>query len=339
MTLPPSEGDSSVIPATEAVSASAGDLPAAPLPGPRPAPARRRIPPRVILVPAVLIGVLAGGGNLRVGGSQGIPLFFLGLVVGTNLSLLITRLLARPAGLAAVWSSVGVGRRLGSTVRGGRLWTFRSLPLILLYTCLVVTDRPGLRRRLWRTTALAVLVELALAAALIASGGAARPLGWGAAAWTALYCLPRRHAAFSRGWVLFRLPFGDHESGFAEWVHDPAALAAARALAAGRVATMRAALGAAEPSPRPQRRAMEAALALAEGRYDDAAREAYALQAQAGARQLRLAACQLYASALAHGVEARHWAPEAALPQFRATMAAMRTEHPTVHRFNGLGAL
>ncbi|MFC4032656.1 hypothetical protein ACFO3J_14325 [Streptomyces polygonati] len=293
----------------------------------------------MVLPLAVVIGGLAGGGRLHMGGSDGLLLFFLGTLLEVNLSQLFLLAATRPAGLAVVWSSVGVGRRLGSTVRGGRLVTFRSLPLILCYACVVVTERAEQGLRLWRATVLAVLAELAVAAALILSGGAAAPLGWGMATWSVLFGVIKPGTVTSRAWTLFRLPFGGRVSDLAEWAHDPVSLAAARALAAGRIDVMRAALAGAEPSRRPQRRAMEAALALAEGRYDDAARESWALRTELESRRLRLDALRTFAATLACAMEAGHWAPQDALPRFNAAMAELRDEQGPQLRVNGLAAL
>lgn len=329
-------------PADPAVSSpAAAPAPPAPVPaapGPRP---RRRIPPRLlVLVPAVAIGALTGAGLMPgLTSPDAGRAAALGLLLGINLTLLTLRVLAPWSGMAVVWSSVGVGRWLGSTVLGGRLLVFRLLPLVPLSACLVIRDRPGLRWRLWAATACSALVEAATAAALILAGGTAAHVGLGVAAASACMLLIRPGRATSRFWFLFRLPRAGQEALLAEWTCDDATVTAARLLAAGRLGPARQALDAA-PGPRPQRRrATGAALAVAEGRYDEGAREAYELVAESRAPQLRAAALQTYATALADGVRTGHWPPEEALPRFAAVMAALRKEFPGVLRVSDLGAL
>lgn len=305
-------------------------LPAGISPAPlAPAPAgRRRSLPRLLFVfCAVLAGVL--------GGTRALPLdpddfllFALGMFLGMNLQVLATLLYGRLSGLATVWLSVGVGRWLGSTVRGGRLVTFRSLPLILVNACMVVVARPGLRRRMWCGAVLTVLTELLVAALLVAAGGPVAYLGWGVAVLAVLTSTVRPGRATTQAWRLFRLPFGQEEQRLAEWLHDPASLAAARAAAAGRVDLLRAALDGAEPSDAPRRQAMTAVLALAEGRCADAARTAAALRERSQAPTLRTGALQLYACAIADGIAAGHWRAEEAMPTFSAALAALRAEAP-----------
>src|SRR4051794_3084623 len=101
-----------------------GNPPAAPPPGPAAprARSRRRIAPQLVaIVVGGSIGFLGASGRLTFGGggSAGLPLFCLGAIVGLNLHLLLAVALARPGGLAPIWASVGGGRALGRTVRGG----------------------------------------------------------------------------------------------------------------------------------------------------------------------------------------------------------------------------
>ena len=69
--------------------------------------------------------------------------FALGMVAGVNVHVLADSLLAPFTGLPTVWSSLGVGRWLGSTVRGGRLVTFRLLPLVLVSAAGSSSPGPG----------------------------------------------------------------------------------------------------------------------------------------------------------------------------------------------------
>jgi hypothetical protein len=289
----------------------------------------------------MVIGGLAGGGHL-----PGLPspdsgiAAVLGLLLGVNLTLLTLRVLAPWAGMAVVWSSVGVGRWLGSTARGGRLVVFRLLPVIPLSACVVIRDRPGLRWRLWAVTAGCVLVEAAVAVALLASGGGAAHVGLGVAAASVFQLLVRPGRVTSRFWFLFRLPVAGQEQRLAEWTNDEASITAARRMAAGRLPQARQALDDAPDAPtRPRRRAVGAALAVAEGRYDEGAQQAYALAGEAQAPQLRLTALQTYATALADGALAGHWPHEEALPRFAAVVAALRAEFPAALRVSDLGAL
>lgn len=330
-------------PADPAVSSpAAAPAPPAPVPAAPGPPRRRRIPPRLlVLVPAVAIGALTGAGRMPGLTSPDAGLAAaLGLLIGINLTLLTLRVLAPWSGMAVVWSSVGVGRWLGSAVLRGRLLVFRLLPLVPLSACLVIRDRPGLRWRLWAATACSALVEAATAAALILAGGTAAHVGLGVAAASACMLLIRPGRATSRFWFLFRLPRAGQEALLAEWTCDDATLTAARLLAAGRLGPARQALVDAAPGPRSQRRrATGAALAVAEGRYDEGAREAYELVGEVRAPQLRAAALQTYATALADGVRTGHWPPEEALPRLAVVMAALREEFPAVLRVSDLGAL
>ncbi|SHK71002.1 hypothetical protein SAMN05216499_101437 [Actinacidiphila paucisporea] len=288
---------------------------------------RRALPNLLVVMATAALGLLSAAGALPFTAAD-LMRFALGMVVGLNIFFLGYRLLGRFSGLAEVWTSIGVGRRLGGTVRRGRLLTFRLLPLIVVNTCQVVVDRPGLRRRMWWGTALTLLAEALSGAALIAAGGSAAAIGWGVAALTVMLVTVQPGRVTSPAWRLLRLPFGREDQRLAEWVHDPASLAAARAATAGRIDLARAALDAAEPSGSARRQAMTAVVALAEGRCDDAARTAAALRERSVSPELRRGALQLYASALADGIAAGHWSRADALPAFSAALAALRAESP-----------
>jgi hypothetical protein len=264
-----------------------------------------------------------------------------GLLLGLNLFTLLTLVLARPAGMGLMTLSVGVGRPLGSAVVRGVGVTVRLVPFILLIPHLVVLDRPGVARRLWLTMAARMLTLLGVSTALIVSGGTGpRLAGYGCAAITLVLLLANAGRETGVGWVLFRLPRKDGARRLAEWVFDPASVAAVRAMSAGRLDEARQVLGAAAPSAGNRRRAAMAALAWSEGRLDEAARQALALYADSESPALRAGTLRLYASALADGAAAGQWAPEAVLPQVAAVRATMGNQLPAARGgYSDLAAL
>lgn len=299
---------------------------------------RQTLPNLLVIVAAAAAGLLGATHTLPVS-PAGFLRFALGMIAGMNVHVLAGRLLGRFTGAATVWTSLGIGRWLGSTVRRGRLLTFRLLPLILLNTCQVVVDRPGLRRRMWWGAALPLLVQVSAAGALIAAGGPAAAVGWGVAAMVVLLATVQPGRVTTPAWRLLRLPFGQEDQRLTEWLHDPASLAAARATAAGRIDLARAALDAGGPSGSARRQAMTVIVALAEGRCGEAAHGAAELRDRSVAPELRRGALQLYASALADGIAAGHWAAADAMPSFDAALAALRAESPAALRGTDLAAM
>lgn len=307
-------------------------------PGTTRAAGRRALPNLLVVTGTAAVAVLSAAGALPLSAPAFLR-FALGMVAGLNIHVLCDRLLGPLSGLARVWTSVGVGRRLGSTVRRGRLLTFRLLPLIIVSTCHVLVDRPGLRRRLWCGAALTLLAEVLAAAALIAAGGRATGIGWGVAAVAALLATVQPGRVGTPAWRLLRLPFGQEDQRLTEFLHDPASLAAARAAGAGRIGQARAALDAGEPSGSARRQAMTAVVALAEGRCGEAARTAAALRERSVAPALRREALQLYACAVGDGIVAGHWRADEAGPVFSAALAALRSESSAAFRGTDLAAM
>jgi hypothetical protein len=289
---------------------------------------RRALPNLLTFAVTLAVVVLGAAGAIPVD-ADSLLRFALGTVVGMNLHIVAYCLLGPLSGVATAWTSFGVGRWLGHTTRRGRLVAFRLLPLVPFSACQVVVGRPGLRRRMWACAAATLLAEAVASVALIAAGGPAAAVGWGLAAVTVLMAAVQPGRVTSPAWRIFRLPFGDNEQALAEWVHDPATLAAARAVAAGRIDLARAALDAAPAAPgdaSPRRLAMEASVALCEGRCDVAARTAAELRERSHAPELRRGALQLYACAIADGIAAGHWRAADAMPSFDAALAALRGE-------------
>ncbi|CAG7603469.1 hypothetical protein [Actinacidiphila bryophytorum] len=319
-----------VVPQDESVPPLPAGIPLHPAGSPAAAhtAGRRALPNLLIIAVALAVGVLGGTGAIPLD-RNGLLRFALGMVVGLNLHIVAYWLLGPLSGVATVWTSLGVGRWLGHTTRRGRLVVFRLLPLIPFIACQVIVGRPGLRRRMWACAAATLLAEAVASAALVAAGGPAASVGWGLAAVTLLVLAAQPGRVTSPAWRLFRLPFGDNDQALAEWVHDPATLAAARAACAGRIDLARAALDAAPAAPgdaSPRRLAMEASLALCEGRCDAAARTAAELRERSHAPELRRGALQLYACAVADGIAAGHWRAADAMPYFDAALAALRAE-------------
>ncbi|MFI0944037.1 hypothetical protein [Streptomyces sp. NPDC021020] len=288
----------------------------------------------------------AVGGTVGVAGSShGLPfpehyflLFFAGMLLAVSLHNVLSRLLGPFTGLAAVYSSIGAGPWLWATTVGGRQLVLRPLPLILYSPCMVVTDRPGLRRRMWWGELVQLLVQAAVAAALVAAGGAAAAVGWGIAFLTLLTHVLAPGRVTSPAWRLLRLPFGTEEGRLGEWQADDATIAATRAAGAGRIDLMRAALAAAPPSGSPRRLALSAMLALAEGRSVEAAHTAVELYARSAAPSLRAGALYLYAAAVSDGVRAGQIPAEQGLPYFAAAMTGLRAQGPALARRTDLAA-
>jgi hypothetical protein len=304
--------------------------------------AATRRPVQRIVAAAVgaVFGYLGASGRLPLAGPHAFWFFLVGFLAALGVANLLLAVLARPSGLAVVWASVGAGRWAGSAVSGGKLLTFRWTPLIPFMACLIVVDRPGLRRRLWAGTAVAVGAELVAGAALVAAGGpAVAALGWGVVVMTALASFVNPGTVGSRAWILLRLPFTRHWGRLAELVHEPGLVPVARALSAGQVAAARSALEAAGPADSPRYRWTRAALALAEGRYAEAAQEAYAVYEACGLPETRQGALTLYARALADGAAAAVWRRDQVQPAFAATLAALRADRPALVRVTDLGAI
>lgn len=299
-------------------------IPALPhgLPTPRVNPRAARV---LTLTFAFAVGV--GVATFTVSGGLAYGMLVpVGLLVGINLYTLLAFLLARPSGLAALYVSVGGGRWLGSTTVAGRLVVFRMVPVLLLNACLVATDRAGLRMRWWAWAVVRLLVQLAVCAALVAAGGPAAMVGWGAVAGTVLLYALSPTKVTSAGWQVFRLASPAAEEQLAEWRCDEATVTGAQALGRGRIDQVREILRAAPPSGSPQRQALRISLALAERRPAEAAHEAVALAARSHAPTLRRGALQFYAYAVSDGVTYGLWPRDEALPHFSGALAALRAE-------------
>ncbi|WP_159012072.1 hypothetical protein [Streptomyces sp. NRRL F-5123] len=293
----------------------------------------------------LVIAALVGGAVGVAGSADALPFperYFLLLPVGVLLAVslhnVLTRLLGPFAGLAPVYSSLGAGPWLGATTVGGRQLVLRPLPLILYSPCMVVADRPGLRRKLWWGAFVQLLVQSAVAAALIAAGGAVAAVGWGIALITVLIHVLAPGRVTSPAWRLLRLPFGTEEDRLGEWRVDDATIAATRAAGAGRIDLVRAALAAAPPSDSPRRLTLTTMLALAEGRSAEAAHAAVDLYARSTAPSLRAGALALYAAAISDGVRAGHFPAESGLPYFAAAMDGLRAQAPAILRRSDLVA-
>ncbi|WP_225846144.1 hypothetical protein [Streptomyces sp. HPF1205] len=279
----------------------------------------------VPLVVAGAAGVAAAVNGFPDGGNG--PWWFLGgFALGLNLSTLLFVALAQPAGTGLLTLSVGVGPRLGSAVVRGVMVTLRPVPVLLLVPHLAFLDRPGLPRWMRLTTAARLLVLVGVSAVLIASGGdGLRLAGYGCAAFTVMLLVLNPRGATSAWSLLFRPHRNDGTPRLAEWVFDPASLAAVRAMSAGRLDEARRALDAAAPYAGQRRRAVTAVLAWAEGRLDEAAHQAMELYADSEAAELKAAALRLYALTLADGAAAGLWAPEVVLPQIGAVRTALQS--------------
>ncbi|MGW5354974.1 hypothetical protein ACWERV_31220 [Streptomyces sp. NPDC004031] len=313
--------------------------PPPPPPGPSAAPpdGRRKVTLAVAAVVGAAVGV-AGSAHALPFRERSFLLFAAGVLLTVSLHNVLTRLLGPFTGLAPVYSSIGAGRWLLATTVGGRQLVVRPLPLLLYNACMVVTDRPGLRRRLWWGALVQLLVQAAVAAALVAAGGAAAAVGWGIAFLTVLIHVLAPGRVTSPAWRLMRLPFGTEEAKLDEWRVDDATLAATRAAGAGRIDLMRDALAAAPPSDAPRRLHLTAVLALAEGRAAEAARTAVDLHARSTAPSLRAGALSLYAAAVSDGVRAGSIPAEQGLPYFAAAMDGLRATVPAVVRRTDLAA-
>ncbi|WP_075016512.1 hypothetical protein [Actinacidiphila rubida] len=312
-------------------------LPPAPQQG---APAPRRSPARLVaVVVGVVFGLLSASHRLPVvAGGGTFALFLVGFLLALGVGNALFAAVARPAGLAVVWAAFGGGRWAGSALVRGRLVSVRWLPLIPFVACLVIVDRPGLRRRLWCWTAVAVVGELAAGGVLAAVGSPpVAALGWGVVAMTALASFANPLTPGSRAWLLLRMPF--RPEALTELVHEPALADVAAALSAGRVRAARAALDAAVRPDSPRHLWARAAVASAEGRHAEAADLAHTMYQESGLEQVRTVALSLYARALADGAAAGVWTREQILPGFTATLAGLRATRPAVVRYTDLGAI
>jgi hypothetical protein len=322
----PEPGESALIPSLPQPSSG--------LPGAR----RRKLPPTFFAAAfGVVGGLLAASGKLV--DSDHLWFFVLGVLVALNLHNVLGALLSPLTGLTIIHAHVGLGRRLGETTVGGVLVTFRLLPLVLFSPCAVITDRPGLVRRLWWGTALQVLLLGAAGGTLAALGGpGAAAVGWGFLFLAVPILLTAPTRVTSPAWRLWRMPSRREAAKLDEWRNDAAAVAAARALGRGRVDLARAALDGAPPSDSPRRQAVGAMLAIQEGGYEEAAREAAALYDRSTAPSLRGGALYLYARALSDGVQAAYWPADHALPLFAAAITAIRAEAPALLAKSDLAA-
>lgn len=297
----------------------------APVKKPRRAPARL-----LVIVPATGFGVYAGVTGIHMGGPAGPFTFLLGAVLGLQLHVLLSLALCRWAGTSAVSLSVGAGTWLGSTRVAGRLLVFRVLPVVPLNTCMLLV-RPR-KWRLWSAMVAILVVEAVTAALLFPSR-----LGIGVAFVVVMVLVGKPLTPMSAFWTLFRLPFGTQEQRLEEWTYRPAVLAATRELLAGRTTAARAALGENDGTQRWLGTACT--LALAEGRFAEAAEQANELYSRSREPQLKAGALQVYAAAMADAVAAGHWQPQEALPQFATTMRQLRDIQPVVLRMTDLGAV
>ncbi|WP_459185452.1 hypothetical protein [Streptomyces sp.] len=299
---------------------------------PAPAKKRRRMAAqRLLIVPAATLGAYMGIRGADAGGPVGPLTFFLGTVLGLELHVLLSLALSRWAGMAVASMSVGAGKWLGSTRVAGRLLVFRLVPIVPFMTCLLLVR---VRKwRLWTAVAGVLAVEAAVAVTVFMSSPA---LGAGLGFVVVALLLSKPGTPMSTFWTLFRLPFGDHERRLEEWTYSPAVLEATREMLAGRIDAARAALGESDGTQRWLGTACT--LALAEGRFAEAAEQANELYARSDAAQLKAGALQVYAAAMADGVAAGHWQPHEALPQFAATMQTIRDTQPLLLRVTDLGA-
>ncbi|WP_405723742.1 hypothetical protein OG607_15870 [Streptomyces sp. NBC_01537] len=299
-----------------------------------PAPAkkrRRRSAQRfLVIIPAGVLGFM--GARLAGDSPAGPFTFLLGMLLGLELHVLLSLLVSRWAGMTVVTMSVGAGKWLGSTTVAGRLLVFRPVPVVPFNTCSVLV-RPR-KWRLWSAVAGVLAVEAALAVA-VAAVWPMVSIGLGIAVMTLLLAKPG--TPMSAFWTVFRLPFGDQQRRLEEWTYAPAVLEASRKLLTGRIGEARAALGENDSSPRWLGTACT--LALAEGRFAEAAEQANALYERSEAAQPKAGALAVYAAAMADGVAAGHWQPHEALPQFARTMQEIRDTQPLLVRVTDLGAV
>lgn len=299
---------------------------------PAPAKKRRRGSARrfLVIIPAAFAGVM--GARLAGDSPAGPFTLLLGMVLGLELHVLLSLLVSRWAGMTVVTMSVGAGKWLGSTTVAGRLLVFRPVPVMPFNTCSVLV---GARKwRLWSAVAGVLAVEAALA---VAVASVWRVLGVGLGFAVLALLLTKPGTPMSASWTVFRLPFGGQERRLEEWTYAPAVLKATRKLLTGRIGEARAALGENDGSPRWL--ATACTLALAEGRFAEAAEQANALYERSEAAQPKAAALAMYAAAMADGVAAGHWQPHEALPQFARTMQEIRDTQPLLVRVTDLGAV
>ncbi|MFI1092407.1 hypothetical protein [Streptomyces sp. NPDC020917] len=262
-----------------------------------------------------------------------------GLLAGSWLPHLVLRVLAGPAGLAPIRVSVGVGHWGGSRVRRGQLVAFRQVPLFPVTWQLALTGPEVGLTRLRAASAVALLVPAGGAAALLAAGGPAAAAGSSCAAvvlFQVAVGMLTRHAIVA---VLFHSASGGLRERFAELRHGPAELAAARALAAGRVTAAREALAEPCEAPDPTRLMLEATLDLAEGHVEPAARQALLLYRQSLVGPRQAAAMRIYAQALAQGIAAGRWTEEEAGPALDAAVSTLRAYAPPMLKASELPAV
>ncbi len=328
-------------------------MPIPPLPNSAPLPpAKRRDPGKarlLVVVPAVLIGAYFGIRHASSPHGWAVdPLgVCVGVFLGIQLHVLTTVALGPLTGARTVWSSVGLGRWLGSAWIAGRLVAFRMLPIVPFTAVPVLTWRRGLKWRLWSGELVALGGQAAVAAALVRQGAPfAAGLGCGVALLVVSTLLNKPGQPTSRLWTLVRLPFGAHQAQrLDEWVFSPAVLRAAQALGGGRIDEARQALAAAGPEAGEaegggQRRLWTGcSVALACGESAEAARLAGVLAERSSAQTLRLGALQLYAQAMTDGVEAGVFSAQEALPAFLRTLEAIRSVQPLALRGTDLTAV
>jgi hypothetical protein len=300
---------------------------------PAPAKKRRRMAAqRLLIVPAATLGAYMGIRGADAGGPVGPLTLFLGTVLGLELHVLLSLALSRWAGTALVSMSVGAGKWLGSTRAAGRLMVFRLVPIVPFMTCMLLVR--ARKWRLWTAVAGVLAVEAAVAVAAYTRWPT---LGAGLGFVVLAVLLSKPGTPMSAFWTLFRLPFGGQERRLEEWTYSPAVLEATKEMLAGRIEAARAALGESDGTQRWLGTACT--LALAEGRFAQAAEQANELYTRSEAAQLKAGALAVYAGAMADGVAAGHWQPHEALPQFAATMQTIRDTQPLLLRVTDLGAI
>ena len=284
------------------------------------------------------LGIGMARTGVQLGGPGAILVAWLGVLLGIQLHVLLSLAASRWAGMGLVSMSVGTGRWLGSKRVAGRLLVFRPLPIVPFVTCMVLVrpqDGRGRKLRLWTTVAGILGVEAAVAVLLAHS--AVPALGYGVGLLLIMTLVLRPGRVLSVFWTLFRLPFGDQEQRLEERSYAPAALEATRELLAGRIGAAREALG--PPDGTQRWLGASCSLALAEGRFAEAAEQANELYERSAEPLNKAWALSVYAAAMADGVAAGHWQPHEALPQFARTMQEIRDTQPLLVRATDLGAV
>ncbi|MFC1431389.1 hypothetical protein ACEZDB_12110 [Streptacidiphilus sp. N1-3] len=270
----------------------------------------------------------------------------LGTVVGALLAIqlqtLITLLLGRLGGTAANAVFLGSGPLLARLRIRGVPVAVRLVPLPLpLVAGAMVARVPALRLRLWLSNASITAVQCGAGAVLLFDGsgmGFTQAVGLGLLLLGSLMAVLSARATGSRAWILWRMPFERDGRGLREVCFEPAAVAASRALLAGRLDEADTRVSELVDQDCVPALSLRAAVALGLGEYRKAALLAVRGLGQSNSPAQRAVLAGIHSRAAAYELEAGTLAPEAARPAMEYAFGVIRAEFPQLLRFGDLAS-